>query len=183
MDLPLTGNPGIECRSGGVDGEYTLIFTFANALTRVDGISVVGTGTFKDGTLGTDAHQCIINLTGVASSQYLEVTLEGVGDEADNYSDGPQTVMGVLLGDTTASGDVNSSDVMDTKTQSGAVVTQANCRQDVTANGAINSSDLSLVKSRSGTGIATSPQQTGQQNSGDGAERPSERRVRPARSQ
>jgi hypothetical protein len=35
IDLPLTGNLGIECRSGGPNGDYTLFFTFANALVNM----------------------------------------------------------------------------------------------------------------------------------------------------
>ena len=69
------------------------------------------------------------------------MTLQGAGDEAGNYGGAVQTCL-VLLGDTTGNGEVNSSDVSETKAQSGAVVSQANCRQDVTANGAINSSDV-----------------------------------------
>ena len=57
------------------------------------------------------------------------------------------------VGDTTGNKIVNSTDVSQTKLQSGVVVSQANCRQDVTANGVINSSDVSLVKLRSGSGL------------------------------
>ena len=58
MDLPLTGHPGIECRSGGASGNYTLIFTFANALTRVDGVSIsTGPDTLNGGAIAADAHQ------------------------------------------------------------------------------------------------------------------------------
>ena len=42
VDLPLTGAHGIECRGGGANGDYTLIFTFAKALTGVDHTVVVG---------------------------------------------------------------------------------------------------------------------------------------------
>ena len=61
--------------------------------------------------------------------------------------------MGLLVGDASASGDVNSTDVSQTKAQSGITVTGSNFREDVNANGAINSSDVSLVKSRSGTAL------------------------------
>jgi hypothetical protein len=61
--------------------------------------------------------------------------------------------MGLLLGDTTASRNVNSSDIGQTKTQSGQPVTASNFRTDVNASGSINSTDIGLVKSRSGTEI------------------------------
>ena len=164
IDLPLTGNPGIECRSGGVNGDYTLVFTFSNPLTRVDGVSLAVPEMFNSSGIAGNHHQYFVNLTGVASGQYLEVTLMGVGDEAGNYSDAVQTTVGVLVGDTTANGQVNSSDVTDTKAQSGAAVSQANCRQDVTLNGSINSTDVALVKSRSGTALPILSQQISQQN-------------------
>src|SRR5437870_57258 len=43
--------------------------------------------------------------------------------------------MDVLLGDTTANGSVNSSDISQTKAQSGTVASSSNFRTDVTING------------------------------------------------
>ena len=61
--------------------------------------------------------------------------------------------MGVLLGDTTASGTVNAGDVSQTKAQSGQVLGAGNFREDVTVNGTLNASDVSLVKSNSGNAL------------------------------
>ena len=61
--------------------------------------------------------------------------------------------MGVLVGDTNDSGNVNSSDVSQIKFQSGQAVDEDNFRADVIANGAINASDVSAVKSKSGTAL------------------------------
>ena len=92
-----------------------------------------------------------VNLAGVANAQTIMIKLTDVSDGA---SAGDITwPMGVLLGDTTASGAVNSSDISQVKSQSGQTVTASNFRQDVTANGSINSSDISLVKSKSGTAL------------------------------
>jgi hypothetical protein len=44
IDLPLVGNPGIECRTGAISGDYTLVFTFANPLTDVASVSASATG-------------------------------------------------------------------------------------------------------------------------------------------
>ncbi|HST29526.1 MAG TPA: hypothetical protein VLK27_01660, partial [Chthoniobacterales bacterium] len=62
--------------------------------------------------------------------------------------------MGVLEGDTTANGLVNSSDIAQTQSQSGQAVTQSNFREDVTVNGIISSSDVALVQSFSGTSLS-----------------------------
>jgi hypothetical protein len=61
--------------------------------------------------------------------------------------------MNVFTGDINANKTVNSTDVSQTKAQSGASLTNANFRADVNVTNSINSSDVSLVKSRSGTGI------------------------------
>jgi hypothetical protein len=68
--------------------------------------------------------------------------------------------MGVLVGDTTGNGLVNSSDIAQTQSQSGQPVGLNNFREDVTVNGLINSSDIALVQSMSGTGLPTSPATT-----------------------
>jgi hypothetical protein len=64
--------------------------------------------------------------------------------------------MGVLAGDTTGNGIVNSSDIAQTQSQAGQPVTSTNLREDVTANGLINSSDIALVQSKSGTALPAS---------------------------
>ena len=153
IDLPLSGNPGIECRSGGTSGDHTLVFSFANTLTSVAGASVTsGTGSVSSHAIGSDAHQYVVDLTGVTNLQVITVSLTGVQDMTGPIGDISQS-MGVVVGDTTDSRSVNSSDISQTKSQSGQKITASNFRQDVTVNGSINSSDIALVKSRSGTAL------------------------------
>src|ERR1700731_2473497 len=104
------------------------------------------------------------NLTEVVSAQRIVVTLVGVSD-GTNTSD-VQATMDVLVGDTTANGAVNSSDIAQTQSQSGQPVTSANFREDVTVNGLINSSDVALVQSKSGTGLPAAPAPTAIEPSG-----------------
>ena len=101
--------------------------------------------------LGTTGATCTINLTGVTNAQRLGVTLSNV--IAGTHSGDITIPMGVLLGDTTASGTVNAGDVSQTKAQSGQTVGAGNFRTDVTINGTINASDVSLVKSNSGNAL------------------------------
>jgi hypothetical protein len=96
-----------------------------------------------------------VNITGVTTAQTIIVTLAGVSD-GTNISD-VQATMGVLVGDTNANGLVNSTDVSQTQSQSGQLVTSSNFREDVTVNGLITSSDVSLVQSQSGTGLPPPP--------------------------
>src|SRR6202040_1470636 len=74
VDLSLTGKPGIECRSGGSTGDYTVVFTFPNDMTSC------GTAGTAGGTVisGPNPNQCTENLTGVPNAQYVTVTLNGV---------------------------------------------------------------------------------------------------------
>jgi hypothetical protein len=154
INLPLTGNFGIECRTGGASGVYKLIFSFANNLTSVGNASVTsGTGSVSSHTLGANTHNYIVNLTGVSNAQVITVSLTNVNDSAGNSSSSVPISMGFLLGDTTGNGSVNASDVSQTKSKSGQTVNASNFRTDVTVSNSINSSDVSLVKSKSGTAL------------------------------
>jgi hypothetical protein len=93
-----------------------------------------------------------VNLTGVTNAQTIQVTLFAVND--GTTTNDVSIPMSVLIGDTTANGAVNSSDIAQTQSQSGQPVTSDNFREDVTANGLINSSDIALVQSKSGTSVS-----------------------------
>jgi hypothetical protein len=153
VDLPLTGSPGIECRTGGPNGNHTVIISFANPVTMPpnsvsvassDGMAMVSSYTVNGAVV-------TVHLTKVTNAQTLTISLSNVSDGTNlgNVS----LPMAVLLGDTTANRAVNSSDISQTQSQSGQPVTAANFREDVTANGQINSSDISLVQSKSGTAL------------------------------
>ena len=159
LNLPLTGARGVECRSGGANGDYTMIFTFAVPLTSVGGRSVTaGVGSVSSSVIDSgNAHQYIVNLTGVTNVQYITVTLTSVIDAAGNTSSAVSATMGVLLGDTNADGFVNSADISQTKAESGNGVTTLNFREDVNEDDFINSADISFVKSMSGTALPSPP--------------------------
>ena len=89
-----------------------------------------------------------VNLHNVSNQNRLMITLTNV-----NGLGNVSVPMNVLLGDTTANGSVNSSDISQTKGQSGMPVTGSNFREDVTVDGNLNSSDISIVKSKSGTAL------------------------------
>jgi hypothetical protein len=153
FDVDLS-NGGVECRSGGANGDYSVVYTFANALTSVDWASISsGTGAVTNSTIGSDSHQYIVDLTGVANAQTITLSLGNVNDVAGNSTSAVSTSMSLLIGDTNGDGVVNSSDIAQTKSQSGSVLGAFNFRGDVTIDGALNSSDIALVKSKSGTGL------------------------------
>ena len=157
FDIDLTSGNGIECRSGDADGDYRLVFTFANPLASVASASVTtGNGSVVSGNIDSDdAHNYIVNLTGVTNAQVIAVSLNDVTDAAGNFSGAISASMGVLIGDTNADGAVNSADIGQTKSQSGQTVTGINFRQDVNTDGFVNSADIGLVKSKSGTALSS----------------------------
>jgi hypothetical protein len=143
VDLPQTGPRGVECRSGGGGGAYTMVFTFPNNLTSVSGVTPAASVTSSG--MGP-------NPTGVTSGNSLTVTLNGVLDVENNTGNVPGTI-GVLLGDTSNDTFVNSTDIAQTKSKSGQFLDLTNFRADVTVDGNLNSTDITLVKSKSGTAL------------------------------
>src|ERR1700744_770321 len=118
VDLPLTGSPGIECRSGGANGNYTMVFKFAVALSTVSSASISGTGVIGSQAIdATDGRQYVVNLTGVANAQNLTVTLTNVTDVAGNISSSVSATVAVLIGDTNADKFCDAVDVSQVKSQ------------------------------------------------------------------
>jgi hypothetical protein len=153
VDLPLTGNPGIECRSGGANGDYTLVFTFANPLTSVCGASVRnGTGSIRDnGIDSNDAHQYVVNLTGVTNAQVITVSLSNVADSLGNFSSTVSASMGVLLGDVNSTGRTDAGDVTTVRNHTVSIPDQETFRYDVNASGRIDAGDVTVTRNASVT--------------------------------
>ena len=152
VDLPLVGQPGIECRTGGASGNHTVVITFAVPVTVTNATVTPGSGgTASLAGFSVNNTEVTVNLTNVSNAQTLSINLLGVvgGSNSGDVS----VAMGVLAGDTTGNGFVNSSDISQTQSQSGQPVDLNNFREDVTVNGAINSSDISFVQSQSGTAL------------------------------
>jgi hypothetical protein len=154
VDLPLTGSPGIECRSGGANGDYTIVFIFANTLVSVQRASVTsGTGTVRNSGIGNDAHQYIVDLTGVTNAQYVTATLANVIDSQGNGSASVAATMGVLVGDVNGSGRVDSTDVFQVRQQTLQNANVSNFRMDVDVSGRIDSTDVFLVRQQTLTSL------------------------------
>lgn len=165
MNLPLTGAPGVECRTGGATGDHQLLLTFASPVTvtgitqaqLTSGTGDVGTGgSSNGGTVSVNGSVVTVPLTNVANAQRITVTLNNVSNGTNTSS--VSVSMDVLLGDTNGNGVVNSSDIGQTKAQIGQGVTDSNFRTDVNANGAINASDVALVKAQLGTSVSVRPE-------------------------
>ena len=151
FDIPL---PGVECRTGGATGDYTLVCTFSNNIESGNATVSSGAGTVS-GTPVISGNTMTINLTGVADAQTLTVTLSSVTDQFSQTLPDTPVAMTMLIGDTNNNSVVNASDVSQTKAAIGQQVTSSNFRTDVNANGDINSSDATIVKAHSGGSVST----------------------------
>jgi hypothetical protein len=149
IDLPLTGNVGVECRSGGATNDYQMIINFMTSVTV--GSASVTSGTGSVSSFSVSGSQVTVNLTGVTNVQRITVTLHNVND-GTHMGDVPVS-MGVLVGDVNGNAAVNASDVSLTKSQVGQAVSGSNFREDVNANGTISATDVAQVKAEVGTAL------------------------------
>ena len=150
IDLPLTGEPGVECRSSG--GDHTFVITFSNTLVSGNASVTSGTGSVA-GSPTFSGNTMTVNLTGVADVQKITVTLSNVTDSSAQVLPDTPVSVNMLIGDTNGNKTVNASDVAQTKGQSGLPVTAANFRTDVNAGGTIAASDIAQVKANAGNTV------------------------------
>ena len=107
INLPLTGNVGVECRSTGGTNDYTMVVTFANSVTVngspqaqvVSGSGTVGTGGVANGgAVSISGAVVTIPLTNITNAQRIMVKLSSVND---GVAMGDVIIpMGILIGDT-----------------------------------------------------------------------------------
>jgi hypothetical protein len=151
--LCTSGGPRtVECRSGGPDGNFSIVFVFL--------FPVASCGTSANGTVqaGANAYECVVNMTGVPNAQYQTVTLTGAVDYQGNQGD-VSTTFGVLLGDVNGDGRVDSADVSFVRQQTLQTVgsPDTNFRNDINASGRIDSADVSIARQQALTSLPTPP--------------------------
>ena len=155
--LPVSGTPGIECRTGGATNDYQIVATFPASISITgspqaqvtSGSGTVGSGGVGNGGMVTVSGNTVtVPLTNVTNAQTINVTLNGV-----NSAGNVVLPMSLLIGDTNGNAAVNSTDVAQTKSRIGSAVDGTNFRSDVNAGGSINSSDVSIIKANLGTGL------------------------------
>jgi hypothetical protein len=149
VPLPLTGDVGVECRSGGATNDYQMIINFETTVTVESASVTSGTGSVS--SFSVSGSQVTVNLTGVTNVQRITVTLHNVNN-GTSTGDVPVS-MGVLVGDVNGNAVVNASDVSLTKAQVGQPVSGSNFREDVNASGTISATDVAQVKAEVGTAL------------------------------
>ena len=156
--LPLTGDPGVECRNGA--GNYTFVLTFTNAVASGNAAVTGGTGSVSGAPIINDTTMTV-NLTGVTDLQTLTVTFSNVTDGFGQVLPNTAVSAKMLVGDVNGNGTVNASDVGLTKSQSGMAATAANFRSDIDASGSIGASDIAQVKANAGHTVSASARPSG----------------------
>jgi hypothetical protein len=147
--VPLFPNGATECRSGGANGNHAIVFTFSSDIVSGSAAVTNGTGTIA-GSPVIAGNAITINLTGVADVQRLAITLSDVTDTNAQVLPDTAITAGFLLGDTVGNDIVNSTDIAQSKSQSGAALTASNFRADINASGVVNASDIGQVKVSAG---------------------------------
>ncbi|MEO5720687.1 MAG: dockerin type I domain-containing protein [Chthoniobacterales bacterium] len=148
--LPLTGEPGVECRASG--GNHTIVVAFSNPPVSGNAAVTSGTGSVS-GSPAFNGNTMTIGLTGIADVQKITVTLSNVTDSfAQVMPDTPVSV-NILSGDVNGSKNVNATDVGQAKAQSALAVTSANFRNDVNASGTMTGTDIAQVKASAGNTV------------------------------
>ena len=140
----------VECRAEGA--AYHVVFLFAQPVTFTGASSTSGAVTTNPAPGSSPTSEVTVNLTGVSATPQT-VTVSLLGASAGAAPADFTARMSVVVGDTDGNGSVNSTDVSQTKMESGSVTDEDNFRRDVSTNGLINSTDVSIVKARSGTGL------------------------------
>lgn len=159
LNLPLTGTRAVECRSGGANGDYTMMFTFAVPLTSVGGRSVTaGVGSVSSSMIdSSNARRYVVNLTGVTNAQTITVGLTNIVDVAGNTSSAVSATMGVLLGDVDGSGRVDSTDVFQVRQETLQDANGSNFPKDIDESGRIDSTDVLIARQQTLTSIPAAP--------------------------
>jgi hypothetical protein len=148
MPLTLSGPVGVECRSGGVNGDFQIKATFASSVSFTGASVSDGAGNVFTSS-GSGTNVATVDLTGVTNAQRVTVALFGVNNGTNSGDLGIR--MGVLLGDVNGDGFVLSGDYTATRQKSGTAVGATTFQYDVNVDGFILSGDYTTARQKSGT--------------------------------
>jgi hypothetical protein len=140
--------PGVECRSNGAQGRYSIVFTFNNNIVSVGGESS-SCGQVRGATIDSnDPRRVIVNLRHVScDGSDIAVSLADIDDDQGNNLPTASTSMTLLFGDVTGDGAVDDVDLREVRMHKGETTNETNFRDDVNVDGVIDSIDGRLVKS------------------------------------
>ncbi|MEY2490169.1 MAG: hypothetical protein QOC70_2111, partial [Verrucomicrobiota bacterium] len=97
MNLPLTGQPGVECRNSG--GNHMLVFTFNSTIVDGEVSMTSGSGAVSDKPAYA-GNAMTVNLNSVTDAQTLTLTLHNVIDTSSRVLPDTTVRVSMLAGDT-----------------------------------------------------------------------------------
>jgi len=145
LPLPLSGDLGIESRSG--NGKSEIVFTFNNNLAAVAGATTTCGKVGRIMVDPTDSHNVLVRLNeSVCDQSEVTVTVNGVTDDQGQVLESAWVTFGILFGDVTGDRVVDAADIAAARAVAGQRTDSSNFRADVTADGGINHQDIGEVK-------------------------------------
>ena len=147
IPLPLTGEPGVECRLSR--NSHTLVFTFSDNVVSGTAAVTAGRGRLEGAPIFS-GNTMTVNLSKVKDVQEITLTLSNVTSDSSEVLPSTAITMGILGGDANGDGSVDGTDVALTQGQVGMPVTASNFREDVRLDGTINNSDVRTVQNAVG---------------------------------
>jgi hypothetical protein len=152
LELPLSGDVGVESRFG--NGKSEIVFTFNNNVTAVGGISSTCGTLGKTAVDSADPHNVVVKLNETDCNQaFVTVTLTAVTDDQGHTLNSASVTFGVLFGDVTADGVVDHADIAAARAVQGERTNNSNFRADITADGGINFRDVRQAKKYQGNAL------------------------------
>ncbi len=145
--MPLTGQPGVECRNQR--NRETLVFTFSDNVVSGNATLTGGSGRVA-GQPVFSGNTMTVNLTRVTDVQRITVTLSNVTSSSSQVLPDTAVSMNVLGGDVDGDKTVDVTDVSATRAQVGNPVSASNFREDVRVDGAIDNIDVRTVRNAVG---------------------------------
>ena len=152
VNLPVSGTPGIECRSGSVPGSHQVVITFAVPITVTDGSVTpgpAGTASIVLAPGHQPPNEVVATLSDVSNAQTLTINLLGVSDGISTSD--VHVPMSVLLGDVNSTGRTDSGDVTAVRNRTVSIPDQQTFRFDVNTSGRIDSGDVTVTRNASVT--------------------------------
>jgi hypothetical protein len=147
INLPLAGQPGIECRGGS--GNYIIALRFSNPVNG--GSAAVSSGNVSNVTFS--GNEMIVALSGIANQQVVTLTATNITGQNGGIVNSASVNIGFLLGDVNSSTRTDNGDAIVIRNLSGTIPTAGNTtavRADVNLSGRVDNGDAIVVRNNSG---------------------------------
>ena len=153
IDLPISGQSGVEDRSGKANKKFSIAMTFNNPIASVGSASSTCGGVSN---VSINGNTVTVNLVGVAhacNGSNITITVDDVMDTSGNSLSSASVDMGLLLGDVNGDRVVDQADIQAVKADKGQHTDSTNFRSDVSNDGFIGAADVQLVRQQQGTSL------------------------------